>query len=84
MAKGGVLPQRRREQQAFLVPILGDVGDARLAALTDRIVGDVTAVECNRAVRDVGGADDGINEFALTVALDTGDADDLTLDESEG
>ena len=49
VAEDPVLPQRRVEQQAVAVPVLGDVADAGLAALAGVPAGDVLAAEADRA-----------------------------------
>jgi hypothetical protein len=49
VAEDAVLPQRRVEQQAVPVPVLGDVADAGLARVARRQCGDVVAAEVIRA-----------------------------------
>ena len=51
VAEDAVLPQRRLEQQALPVPVLGDVADAGLAAAPGVPGGDVLAAEVDGAGR---------------------------------
>ena len=83
MAEDAVLPERRLEQHALAVPVLGDEARGRPRG----------GPACSSAVMSVGAAShaarvpdgerpqahDGVDELGLAVALDAGDADDLAL-----
>ena len=49
--------------------------DAGLSAMTNRRVGDVGAFQHDAPGGRVGGADDRVDQFGLTVALDPGDTE---------
>src|SRR5690606_34962759 len=51
VAEHAVLPERRLQQQALAVAVLGDVADAGLAAAQRGPGGDVLAVEAEAAAR---------------------------------
>ena len=70
-----VLPQRRVEQQALPVAVLGDVADAALAPLRVDQRGDVAAAERDRAGWPARSAHDRLDQLGLAVALDAGDAE---------
>src|SRR5690606_35652492 len=82
VAEHAVLPERRLQQQAVAVAVLGDVADAGLAAAQRGPGGDVVAVEAEAAAR-LADAHDGLDELGLAVALDARDADDLALADLE-
>lgn len=79
-----VLPERRVQEKAVPVPVLGDDGHAVLAALARGRTGDVRAVERERALVEGAHAHDGVDEFGLAVALDARDAEHFALVDGEG
>ena len=83
MAEDPVLPQRRLEQQAVAVAVLGNVGDAALAALARVPAGDVTFAEHDASRLGSTHAHDRLDELGLPVALDSGQPDDLALVDDE-
>ena len=78
VAEDAVLPQRRVQQQAVPVPVLGDVADAGLAALAGV---PARSCPCRRGAiapgRTRAHAHDRLDQLRLAVALDPGDAEDL-------
>lgn len=66
------------------VPVLGDVADALLAALAGGQRGDVLVEEADGAGVGVAQADERVDQLGLAVALDAGDAEDLTGVDGEG
>src|SRR5687768_17457324 len=84
MAEDAVLPQRGFEEQAVAVAVLGDVADAVLAAPAGGPAGDVLAGHPDHTGVGALEADERVDQLGLPVALDTGDAQDLSLVDGEG
>ena len=59
------------------MPILGNVAHARLAALVNGQMGNILAAKGNPAAGDLLQAGQAVDKLRLTVAVDTGDTDDL-------
>ncbi len=79
MTEHGVLPQRGLEKKPFPVPIRGDDPDPVLTAALRGPVGDVVTLELHGASRNLLDTHECVDQFALTVAFDPGDPDDLSL-----
>ena len=73
-----VLPERCLEQQPVPLAVLGHVAEPRLAPTPGRPRGDVLAAEADATGVDLAEAHQHLDELGLAVALDAGDADDLT------
>ena len=72
------------QHQAVLMPVLGDVADARGGALADTGVGNVMPLEDNLSRSQGLNAGKAVDQLALAVAVDAGDADDLARTALEG
>ncbi len=72
-----VLAHGEAEHQPTALAVLGDVGDARSVHLARRRGGEVLALDPDVAGEWRAEPSDRLDEFGLTVALDTGDPDDL-------
>ena len=72
-----IVRQRVIQHQAVLVAVLRDMAHTRLAALADGGVGDVLAFQLDGTGGGLFQAGNAVDQFALAVAVDTGDADDL-------
>ena len=83
MAEHAVLPERRREQQAVMLAVLGDVPDSVLSPESCARVRDVDAGERDAAARRLTEADERLDELALPVAFDSRDADHLAAVDGE-
>ena len=64
--------------EAVLLAVLGDVGDAETVDRARVVVGDVATVQRDRPALGRAHPAERLDELALAVALDAGDADDLT------
>ena len=62
----------------MLVPVLGDVAHAQLGALPDGGMGDVLPAEADGPLLQRLQAGEAVDKFRLAVAVDAGDADDLS------
>ena len=82
--KHQVLLQGVVQDQAVLMPVLGNVAHAGFAPGPGGVVGDVPATEGEGTGRLPGQAGEAIDKFCLPVALDPGQADDLPLANLEG
>ena len=72
-----VLLQRKVQNQAMLVSILGNVAHARVAAVANGRVGDVVAAEGDLAAGGLFKPRQGVDQIGLAVAVDACDAYDL-------
>ena len=72
-----VLLECEVEHEAVLVAVLGDVAHV-LAAVADGGMGDILAAEGDRAGGRLIQACQAVDKLRLAVAVDTGDADDLS------
>ena len=72
-----VVGQRVIQHQTVLVAVLRDVAHTGLAALADGGIRDVPALESDGAGRGLFEARNTVDQLALAVAVDTGNADDL-------
>ena len=79
-----VLPQGGVEEQPLAVAVLGDVPDARLTDVPHVPAGDVGALELDPPGGRLPHAHEDLDELRLTIALDTGDAEDLTGTDAQG
>ena len=68
----------------MLVPVLRDVADAGLVALMDAAFGDILAAQGNPALAGLFQTGQAVDQLGLSVAVDTGDADNLTGTNLEG
>ena len=73
-----VLFQRVIQHQAVLMAILRDMAHAVLGALADGSVGDVLSIQRDRTAGDFFQTGQAVHQLGLTVALNTGKANDLT------
>ena len=78
-----VLLECEVEHEAVLVAVFGNVAHV-LAAVADGGVRDVLAAEGDRAGGRLIKARQAVDELGLSVAVDTGDADDLARADREG
>ena len=72
-----VVGHREGADQAVFLPVLGDVGDARVQPLPGRGVGEVAAVQPHVAGRDRPQPDQRLAQLGLPVALHARQAEDL-------
>ena len=72
-----VLPQRHVEDEALLVPVLGDVAHPGVADVEHRAPRDRRPLELDRAGCRRAQPDQGLRQLALPVALDAGHTQDL-------
>ena len=79
-----VLLQREVQNQAVLVPVLGNMAHARVAALPDGGVGDIVPTEGDLAAGRLFQPGQGIDQVGLAVAVDARDAHDLARAGGEG
>ena len=78
-----VVGQRVIQHQTVLVAVLRDVAHTGLAALADGGIRDVPALEPDGAGRGLFEARNTVDQLALAVAVDTGNADDLARTDVE-
>ena len=72
-----IVSQRIVQHQTVLMAILGNMAHAGLGALTDGCIRDVPALQPDRAAGRLFESRDAVDQLALAVAVNTGDADDL-------
>ena len=72
------------QNQAVLVPVLGDVAHAGGIPLADGGLGDVLAAQGQRALLQGFQAGDAVDQLRLAVAVDARDADDFAPADLEG
>ena len=73
-----ILPQLKVQHGAMLVPVLRNMTGAKLRAEPHALFCAVHTVDLNGAGLYRSKAADGVNQFPLAVAVNTGDAQDLT------
>ena len=73
-----VVGDTERTDEAVAVAVLGDVADAQVEDLSRAGTGDVDAVDVHRARIGVTHTRERLDQLSLAVALDAGDAVDLT------
>ena len=78
-----VLLECEVEHEAVLVAVFGNVAHV-LAAVADRGMRDILAAEGDRAGGRLVKACQAVDKLRLTIAVDTGDADDLARADGEG
>ena len=78
-----VLLECEVEHEAVLVAVFGNVAHV-LAAVADRGMRDILAAEGDRAGGRLIKACQAVDKLRLTIAVDTGDADDLSRADGEG
>src|SRR6185503_18288375 len=85
-AEDGVLGQTELEQQAAAMTVFGNVRDADLPSPPRIDRAQVASTECDGSgdLRFWKQSGQRLDEFRLTVALDTGDADNLARSDVEG
>ena len=66
------------------MPILGDMAHTHQRTLANRCVGDILTVECDSTGKNTFQSGNTVDQFALSVALDACDADDLAGADLEG
>ena len=72
-----VVGDRVGRDEPVLLAVLGDVADARVVGLVRVGLGEVEVAEGHLPGHDLAHPGEGLDELALAVALDPGDADDL-------
>ncbi len=72
-----VVADRIVQDQGAVVAVLGDVGQPGLVAAIDRVLGDLAAADLDAAAVGPAQPDNRLDQLALPVALDAGDAEDL-------
>ena len=82
-AEHQVLHDARRRQDAVAVPVLGDVGDARLQPHGGGPPAERLAVDVHRAAIESAHPGEGLGQLDLAVAGHAGDADDLAAADLE-
>ena len=78
-----VLGELELEDEAAPLPVLGNVTHARVERLARRRVGQVFAADADLASRGLAQTGQGVDQLALAVAVDAGDADDLARSDVE-
>ena len=79
-----VLADREFRDDAVGRTVFGNEADAGTEAVLDRAADELLPVESDRAQTRFGESDDRLGQFRLSVALDTGDGENLTTPDVEG
>ena len=81
---GNIIEQRGGHDQSALLPVLGNMPDTDLIALSDICIGDIVAVQGNGSPLNGPQSGDCFDQFSLAVAVNTGDAYNLAGFHREG